>query len=81
MDKILFQIIDDALKLASASQLNFERALHIIQYLQYETDGIPWRVAFDNFNFIRSRFKSNEAHIFEVSGSIVRSIVKLEKVN
>lgn len=65
MFRKLFKIIDDALRIASDSYLSYEKALHIVQYLQNETDYIPWKAAFDNFEFILNRFKSNEARLFE----------------
>lgn len=54
------------MKIASDSYLNYEKALHIIHYLQNETDYIPWKAAFENFDHILNRFKSNEARPFEV---------------
>lgn len=59
------KIIDDALRIASVSYLSYEKALHIVQYLQNETDYIPWKAAFDNFEFILNRFKPTEARTFE----------------
>ncbi|XP_031623813.1 membrane alanyl aminopeptidase-like [Contarinia nasturtii] len=59
------QIVDDALNLARARQLNYSQALHTIEYLQNETDYIPWLSAFNNFEFILARFKTEEAPMLE----------------
>ncbi|XP_055325495.1 uncharacterized protein LOC129579438 [Sitodiplosis mosellana] len=59
------QLVDDALNLARASQLNYTQALHTIHYLKNETDYVPWLSAFNNFDFILARFKSDDAKIFK----------------
>lgn len=45
--------------------MNFTLALETIQFMQNETNYIPWVAMFNNLAFIGSRFKSNEIGIFK----------------
>ncbi|XP_031619288.1 membrane alanyl aminopeptidase-like [Contarinia nasturtii] len=55
------QIVDDALSLSRGHQLNYEQSLHTVQYLQKETDYIPWVSALNNFKFILARFQKDDS--------------------
>ncbi|GIY36509.1 aminopeptidase Ey [Caerostris extrusa] len=48
------QIIDDALDLARAGQLNYHVALNTTLYLAREEDYLPWKAALHGFGFIDS---------------------------
>lgn len=43
------QLIDDALDLARAGQLEYNLAFEVIEYLPRERDHVPWRAALTNF--------------------------------
>jgi aminopeptidase N len=53
------QLIDDSFHLARANQSTFDIFLHIFSYLEYETDYIPWAVANQAHNLMRSWFSSS----------------------
>lgn len=74
------KIIDDALNIASASLLSYDKALDIVTYLQNETEYAPWKAAFRNFEIILSRFKTNEANIFEVNWVFVYVLELFSKI-
>ncbi|XP_059487783.1 aminopeptidase Ey-like [Neocloeon triangulifer] len=42
------QLVDDALDLARAGQLEYSAALDLLRYLRHEREYLPWRAAFSN---------------------------------
>ncbi|XP_076258211.1 suppressor of ER stress-induced death [Rhynchophorus ferrugineus] len=50
------QIVDDALKLASAGYLSYDIALNTTLYLKYEKEYVPWKAALTNFEFLYNMF-------------------------
>lgn len=48
------QIINDAWNLASAGLLDFSIALSTLDYLDMETDYVPWRAALRAFSYVRT---------------------------
>ena len=42
------QLVDDALDLARAGQLEYSAALELLRYLRHERHYLPWRAAFSN---------------------------------
>ena len=48
------QIINDALNLAEAGQLDYEIALNLTLYLEHEMDYVPWDAALTGVNYITS---------------------------
>lgn len=55
------QIVDDALNLARAGQLDYATALNIVSYLENETEYYPWYSAFSALTILHRRIASNEA--------------------
>ncbi|XP_027211488.2 aminopeptidase N [Penaeus vannamei] len=51
------QIIDDAMDLARAGQLNYEIALGVYAYLGNETEYVPWAAAVNNIGYLEGMFK------------------------
>ena len=48
------QIMDDALNLAKAGQLDYETVFNLTRYLQWETEYVPWEAALSSFTYISS---------------------------
>ncbi|XP_063599467.1 aminopeptidase N-like [Penaeus indicus] len=46
------QVMDDALNLARAGQLNYTTALGLNEYLAKETEYVPWRAALNNLDYL-----------------------------
>ncbi|XP_047492647.1 aminopeptidase Ey-like, partial [Penaeus chinensis] len=46
------QVMDDALNLARAGQLNYTTALGLNEYLAKETEYVPWRTALNNLDYL-----------------------------
>ena len=49
------QLIDDALNLARAGELDYETALDLTTYLSLENDYITWYAALNNLAYLRRR--------------------------
>ncbi|KAH8358872.1 hypothetical protein KR093_002952 [Drosophila rubida] len=49
------QVVDDLLNLARAGLLEYSLALEVLEYLETETNYIPWTSAFNGFNFLAIR--------------------------
>lgn len=49
------QIVDDLFNLARAGQISYNLTLEVIEYLETETNYIPWTAAFNGFNFLTIR--------------------------
>lgn len=64
-----YKIVDDVLNLARFSYSNYQTAILIVDYLQNEIDYIPWKAAFNNFDYILARFKPDEELLFKVKPS------------
>uniref|UniRef100_A0A182P0J6 Aminopeptidase n=1 Tax=Anopheles epiroticus TaxID=199890 RepID=A0A182P0J6_9DIPT len=54
------RLIDDALNIAQSRGGNYEVVLQLLNYLQHETDYVPWAVAYDNLQYLQSMVRSNE---------------------
>jgi len=52
------QLVDDIMNLARANEVEYEKALDFIFYLENETDYYPWYAAFNAFSYLRRRFNS-----------------------
>lgn len=46
------QIVDDALNLARAGEIDYRQTFHIIDYLRYENEYYPWVAALNGFDFL-----------------------------
>lgn len=46
------QLIDDALNLARAGNLDYSTALDVTSYLAHETEYLPWKAAFSAINYL-----------------------------
>lgn len=55
-------LIDDALDLARAGELDYETALNMTLYLEKEFEYVPWDVALSNFAFIDRMLKYTAAY-------------------
>ena len=51
------QLVDDALDLARAGQLNYNTALSLVSYLEREHDFLPWDAAFGNLDFLNTQLR------------------------
>ena len=47
------QLIDDAMNLARAGYLKYDIALQLVDYLERDTEYIPWKSGLSSFQFIR----------------------------
>ncbi|KRT82229.1 Peptidase [Oryctes borbonicus] len=50
------QLLDDALNLASAGYLDYDMAMNVTRYLVHEREYVPWRAAFNSFDFLYAIF-------------------------
>ncbi|XP_036342052.1 membrane alanyl aminopeptidase-like [Rhagoletis pomonella] len=53
------QIVDDLLNLARAHIIEYELALNVLEYLESETNYLPWTAAFNAFSYIGIRLGSD----------------------
>lgn len=61
------QMLDDALNLANAGYLDYEIALNVTKYLVHERDYVPWKAAFNTFDFLHGIFShSSQFDKFQV---------------
>ncbi|CAH1647272.1 unnamed protein product [Spodoptera littoralis] len=49
------QIVNDVFSFARAGIMRYDRALHILSFLERETDYAPWAAAITGFNWLRNR--------------------------
>ena len=56
------QIIDEALNLAKAGQLDYEMVFNLTHYLERETEYVPWDVALFSFSYISSMIKRTSGY-------------------
>ncbi|XP_017020701.1 membrane alanyl aminopeptidase [Drosophila kikkawai] len=56
------QIVDDLFNLARAGQISYNLTLQVIEYLETETNYIPWTSAFNGFNFLTIRLGNDTAN-------------------
>jgi len=68
------QLMNDALALARAKYVSYPIALDTTNYLNFETEYLPWATAFSSLSYINDRLNSEEGSkiLFEV-------ILKLKK--
>ncbi|XP_045589686.1 aminopeptidase N isoform X2 [Procambarus clarkii] len=50
------QIIDDAMNLAKAGQVEYDTALGVYNYLGQETEYVPWAAAINNLAYLKEMF-------------------------
>ncbi|KAH8311145.1 hypothetical protein KR044_004573 [Drosophila immigrans] len=55
------QVVDDLLNLARAGLINYSLTLEVLEYLETETNYIPWTSAFNGFNFLAIRLGTDVA--------------------
>ena len=56
------QIMDDALNLAEAGQLDYETVFNLTRYLERETEYVPWDAALSSFSYIKSMMKRTSGY-------------------
>lgn len=61
------QIVDDVLNLARGELLDYKLALSIVQYLEQETNYLPWLAVFNNLLYVQRRFKTEQTDVYKVS--------------
>ena len=49
------QIVDDLLNLARSSEIDYELALNVVEYLETEVSYVPWTAALNGFNYLAIR--------------------------
>ncbi|XP_001651477.2 aminopeptidase N [Aedes aegypti] len=54
------QLIDDASNLAKAGELSYEIAFSLLEYLEMESEYIPWSTAYNALIHLNRMFSSNE---------------------
>uniref|UniRef100_A0A6E8VKG7 Aminopeptidase n=1 Tax=Anopheles coluzzii TaxID=1518534 RepID=A0A6E8VKG7_ANOCL len=67
------RLIDDTLNIAQSRGGNYDVVLQLLNYLQRETDYVPWAVAYENLRHMQSMLRTNEA----VSQLLERFIEKI----
>lgn len=55
------QIVDDLLNLARAGYISYDLTLAVLEYLETETNYIPWTSAFNGFNYLSIRLGTDIA--------------------
>ncbi len=55
------QLLADSLGLAWIGKLDYERALNIVQYLQHETEYLPWRTGLSSLREIAAMLRRTPA--------------------
>ncbi|XP_053667733.1 aminopeptidase N-like [Anopheles marshallii] len=70
------QLVDDVANLARAGQVGYDVALSLIQYLERETEYIPWSTAYDALLHLDRMFSGNKEYVrFESYGRTITSHV------
>uniref|UniRef100_A0A182VK77 Aminopeptidase n=1 Tax=Anopheles merus TaxID=30066 RepID=A0A182VK77_ANOME len=67
------RLIDDTLNIAQSRGGNYDVVLQLLNYLQRETDYVPWAVAYENLRHMQGMLRKNEA----VSQLLERFIEKI----
>ncbi|KAL7640964.1 UNVERIFIED_CONTAM: hypothetical protein RMT77_008101 [Armadillidium vulgare] len=72
------QLIDDALTLAKAGLLHYEKALTLLSYLKKETEYVPWATALNRLSYINGMFQHTRGYgaLREFSLSLILPIYK-----
>lgn len=76
-----YQIVDDVLNLARADYVNYTLALGVVQYLENETNYIPWLSALNNLNFVSLRLSGENLTLYEVSDSNESIVTRTNTLN
>ncbi|KAJ6645268.1 Membrane alanyl aminopeptidase, partial [Pseudolycoriella hygida] len=58
------QVVDDTLNLARGELLDYKLALSILQYIEGETNYLPWLAAFNNLIYIQRRFSAEQLNVY-----------------
>ncbi|XP_065336778.1 aminopeptidase N-like [Cloeon dipterum] len=76
------QLLMDSFALAKAKELDYELALFMTKYLNYETELTPWNAVLDEFNYIYDRMFGDESFMtmFEASLGISDNHVKCTNI-
>ncbi|XP_049292745.1 aminopeptidase N-like [Anopheles funestus] len=67
------RLIDDTLNIAHSRGGNYEVVLQLLNYLQKETDYVPWMVAYENLRQMQTLLRNNE----KASGLLQTFVQKL----
>ncbi|KAI8424594.1 hypothetical protein MSG28_003037 [Choristoneura fumiferana] len=65
-EMIVTQIVDDALQLARAGVLRYERAFNIISFLRNEDQYAPWLAAITGFNWVIRRLAHDDDNLVKL---------------
>lgn len=56
------QLIDDALNFARAGELDYTIAFDVTSYLAHETEYLPWKTAFNAFNYLNDMLLKKQGY-------------------
>uniref|UniRef100_A0A0A1XS95 Aminopeptidase n=1 Tax=Zeugodacus cucurbitae TaxID=28588 RepID=A0A0A1XS95_ZEUCU len=72
------QIVDDLLNIARSGILSYDKALEVLEYLESETNYLPWTSAFNGFSYINIRLGSDNKqfaeYILELTDRVYRKL-------
>ncbi|XP_069962085.1 membrane alanyl aminopeptidase-like [Bactrocera oleae] len=68
------QIVDDLLNLARADILKYDKALEVLEYLESETNYLPWTSAFNGFSYINIRLGSDTKQFSEYILELTKTV-------
>lgn len=63
---VIVQIVDDVLNLARADYVNYTLALETVQYLEKESNYIPWLAALNNLAYVYRRIEAKDLGEYKV---------------
>lgn len=68
------QIVDDLLNFARADILKYDKALEVLEYLESETNYLPWTSAFNGFSYINIRLGSDTKEFAEYIRELTKRV-------